>query len=44
MKKSRRKFSSDFKSRVAIEALKERQTLSELAVKFDLQIQVAYRK
>lgn len=36
MKKSRRKFSSDFKSRVAIEALKERQTLSELAVKFDL--------
>ena len=36
MKKSRRKFDSSFKARVAIEALKERQTLSELAVKFDL--------
>lgn len=36
MKKSRRKFDSAFKARVAVEALKERQTLSELAVKFDL--------
>jgi len=36
MKKSRRKFDSAFKAKVAIEALKERQTLSELAIKFDL--------
>lgn len=36
MKKSRRKFDSVFKARVAIEALKERETLSELAVRFDL--------
>lgn len=36
MKRSRRKFDSSFKAKVAIEALKERQTLSELAVKFDL--------
>jgi transposase len=36
MKKSRRKFDSAFKAKVAVEALKERQTLSELAVKFDL--------
>ena len=36
MKRSRRKLDSSFKAQVAIEALKERQTLSELAVKFDL--------
>lgn len=36
MKKTRRKFESSFKAQVAIEALKERQTLSELAVKYDL--------
>lgn len=36
MKKSRRKFDSAFKAKVAVEALKERQTLSELALKFDL--------
>ena len=36
MRKSRRKFDSAFKAKVAIEALKERQTLSELALKFDL--------
>ena len=36
MKKTRRKFESNFKSKVAIGALKERDTLSELAVKFDL--------
>lgn len=36
MKKSRRKFDSSFKARVAIEALKERETLSELALRFDL--------
>lgn len=34
MKKSRRKFSAAFKAQVAIEALKERSTLSELAKKF----------
>lgn len=36
MKKTRRKFSSEFKSKVAIEALKERYTLAELAQKFEL--------
>lgn len=34
MKKSRRKFSSAFKAQVAIEALKERSSLSELAKRF----------
>jgi len=36
MKKSRRKFTSEFKSKVAIEALKERYSLSELAKRFEL--------
>lgn len=36
MRKTRRKFSSEFKARVAIEALKERYTLSELAQRFEL--------
>lgn len=36
MKKSRRKFDSAFKAKVAVEALKERETLSELAVRYDL--------
>ena len=36
MRRTRRKFSSEFKSKVAIEALKERYTLSELAEKFEL--------
>lgn len=36
MKKGRRKFGPAFKARVAIEALKERETLSALAVKFEL--------
>lgn len=36
MKRTRRKFSSEFKSQVAIEALKERYTLTELAHKFEL--------
>ena len=45
MKRSRRKFDSSFKAQVAIEALKERQTLSELAVKFDLHPnQISQRK
>lgn len=36
MKKSRRKFTSEFKSKVALEALKERYSLSELAERFEL--------
>jgi transposase-like protein len=36
MKKSRRKFSAKFKSKVALEALKERSTLQELASKYEL--------
>ena len=36
MKKSRRKFTSAFKARVVLEALKERSTLSELAQKYEL--------
>ena len=36
MKKTRRKFSTKFKSRVALEAVKERESLAELAKRFDL--------
>ena len=36
MKKTRRKFTSEFKTKVAIEALKERYSLSELAERFEL--------
>jgi len=36
MRKKRRKFGSAFKSKVAIEALKERKTLAELALKYEL--------
>lgn len=36
MRRKRRKFSSSFKAKVAIEALKERKTLSELAKQFEL--------
>ena len=36
MKRSRRKFTAAFKAKVAIEALKEQQTLAELAQKFEL--------
>ena len=36
MKKSRRKFSSSFKAKVALEAIKDQLTLQEIASKFDL--------
>lgn len=36
MKKTRRKFTNEFKAKVAIEALKERYSLSELAEKFEI--------
>lgn len=35
-KKQRRNFSASFKAKVALEALKERATLSELAAKYEL--------
>ena len=36
MKRAKRKFTKAFKVKVAVEALKERETLSELANRFDL--------
>jgi len=36
MKKSRRKFSAKFKTRVALEAVKEQLTLQEIATKFEI--------
>lgn len=36
MKKKRRKFSSAFKAKVAIEALKERDTIAELSKRFEV--------
>jgi transposase len=35
-RKSRRKFSSDFKAKVVLEALRERYTIEELARKYEL--------
>jgi transposase len=35
-KKTRRNFSAEFKAKVAVEALREQQTLSELAAKYEL--------
>lgn len=35
-KKSRRKFSADFKAKVVLEALKDRSTIEELARKYEL--------
>ena len=35
-RRSRRKFTSAFKGQVALEAIKEQQTMSELAMRFDL--------
>lgn len=37
MSKSRRRFSKDFKAKVVLEALKERETLESLAKKYELQ-------
>ena len=39
-KKSRRKFSNEFRAKVCIEGLKEQKTLSELAIKFELHPEV----
>jgi transposase len=36
LKSQRRKFTSEFKSKVVLEAIAEKQSLSELAEKFDL--------
>lgn len=36
MKKTRRKFTGAFKAKVAIEALKERETLAELSKRFEV--------
>ena len=36
MKKTRRKFTSEFKTKVSIEAIRERYALSELAEKFEV--------
>ncbi len=36
MKRERRKFSSEFKAKVALEAIKERKTVQQLAVDYDL--------
>ena len=36
MKQTRRKFDADFKAKDALEALKEHETISGLAVKYDL--------
>ena len=36
MKRKRRKFSSAFKAKVALEAIKERETLAELAARFEI--------
>jgi len=40
MKRSRRAFTGAFKAQVAIEALKERETLAELAKRFELHPQM----
>ncbi len=36
MKQTRRKFDAGFKAKVVLEALKERETLQQLALKFEL--------
>jgi transposase-like protein len=36
MKKERRKFSAQFKTKVALEAIKEKETIQQLASKFEV--------
>jgi transposase len=36
MKRTKRKFTSEFKAQVALEAIKERETISELSRRFDV--------
>ena len=36
MKQTRRKFSAEFKARVALEAIKEQQTMAELSRRFEI--------
>ena len=36
MKQTRKKYDAKFKAKVGIEAIKERETLNELAVKYEL--------
>lgn len=36
MKKTRKKYDAKFKAKVALEAIRERETLNELAVKYEL--------
>ena len=36
MKQTRKKYDAKFKAKVAIEAIKERETLNELAAKYEL--------
>ena len=38
MRQTRRKFDPSFKAKVALEALKERETLQQLAVKYELHL------
>lgn len=45
MKKSRKKYDAKFKAKVAIEAIKERETLSELAAKYEVSpVMISRRK
>lgn len=40
MRKTRRKFTDEFKTKVVLEALQERSTLSELSRKYELSIEI----
>ena len=42
-KRSRRKFSSEFKAKVALEAIKETKTLQELSTQFEVHAQLIAR-
>jgi transposase-like protein len=43
MKETRRKFSAEFKARVSLDAVKERETLAELAKKYEVSPVVIHR-